>query len=271
MAPAATVLPAGLGHEPGLDVPPASRTVNLQPRPEAEDDSTIQTVGELVRRRAVSHPDRVIVSYPSSGIDYVDYTMQQLDVFAYRVAMGYQRIIPARTSSADTPTVVALLGPSDLDYIITMLALIKLGHTVLFLSTRISPAAIESLISTTGAKVLLAASAHTDVARATQQKLEGLVVDEIAPRCAYEFPIEVHADTRLDRTLDLSTETNNFVYIIHSSGMFKSYAAGSAKLTPKLHRLHRPSQAHLSDTQGSHCQLCCQHGNEGFHHAATVP
>ncbi|KAK4096417.1 acetyl-CoA synthetase-like protein [Parathielavia hyrcaniae] len=217
MAPAATVLPPLL-HDPGLDVPAASRAISLGPSHEPDDDSTIRTVGELVRRRAVSHPDRVIVSYPSSGIDYVDYTMQQLDVFAYRVATGYQRIIPTRTSSADPPTVVALLGPSDLDYIVTMLALVKLGHTVLFLSTRISPAAIASLISTTSANVLLAAPAHAEVARATQQGIQGLVVDEIAPRSTYEFPIEVHANTRLDQTLDPCTETNNVVYIIHSSG-----------------------------------------------------
>jgi acyl-CoA synthetase (AMP-forming)/AMP-acid ligase II len=234
MAPVATVLPLGLANDAGLDVPAASRTVTLAPRPEVEDDSTIHTVGELFRRRAVSHPDRVVVSYPSSGIDYVDYTMQQLDVFAYRVAMGYKRIIPTRTSSAEVPTVVALLGPSDLDYIVTMLALIKLGHTVLFLSTRISPAAIESLITTTGATVLLATPAFADVAMATQQSLNGLVVNDIAPRSAYEFPVEVHADTRLDQALDLPTETNHSVYVIHSSGMLPPKAQHPSLLVSVL-------------------------------------
>src|SRR5690606_36389984 len=104
-----------------------------------------------------------------------------------------------------------------------MLALIKLGHTVLFLSTRISPAAIESLISVTGASALLAGPSHLEVARATQQKLEGLTIDEIAPRSTYEFPVEVHADTRLDQVLDSSIEAGNFVYIIHSSGMLASF------------------------------------------------
>jgi acyl-CoA synthetase (AMP-forming)/AMP-acid ligase II len=197
-----------------------SAAIPPPPRAELEDDGTIQTVDELVRRRAIAHHDRVVVSYPSSGIEYVDYTMQQLDVFAYRVAMGYSKTIPPRTSSTEKPTVVAILGPSDLDYLVTMLALIKLGHTVLFLSTRISPAAIESLVSVTGASALLAAPAHLEVARATQQKLEGLTVDEIAPRSTYEFPVEIHADTRLDQALDLSVEAGNFVYIIHSSGMF---------------------------------------------------
>lgn len=221
MAPAAILAPGPMDNA-RLSKSGASPTVATTPRAAVSDDndSTIQTVDELVRRRAVSYPDRIVVSYPSSGTTYVDYTMQHLDVFAYRVAMRYKRIIPTRTSSAQKPTVVAVLGPSDLDYLVTMLALIKLGHTVLFLSTRIAPAAIESLISTTGAGVLLAAPGYSEVAVATQQKLPGLTVDEIAPRPTYEFPIEIHADTRLDELLDPSVETRNFVYIIHSSGMF---------------------------------------------------
>lgn len=214
MAPAAALV-----SNPGLMMPATSPNVALAPRAETGDDETIWTVDELVRRRAIAHPDRVVVAYPSSGINYVDYTMQQLDVFAYRVAMAYRRIIPTRTSSAQKPSIVALLGPSDLDYLVTMLALIKLGHTVLFLSTRISPAAIESLISATGARVLLAAPAHLDVARSTQQNIEGLTIDEIAPRSTYEFPVEIHADTRLDQDLDPSIEATNHVYIIHSSGI----------------------------------------------------
>ncbi|KAL2136924.1 hypothetical protein VTI74DRAFT_85 [Chaetomium olivicolor] len=238
MAPTATVLTPGPAGNAGFVKMATYPGVTATPRADVGDDSTIQTVGELVRRRAIAHPDRVVVSYPSSGIDYVDYTMQQLDVFAYRVAMGYNKILPARTSSAEKPTVVAILGPSDLDYLVTMLALIKLGHTVLFLSTRISPAAIESLVSVTGASALLAASAYLEVARATQEKLEGLTVDEIAPRSAYEFPIEVHADTRLDQGLDLSIETGNFVYIIHSSG--------STGLPKPIYQTHKAALANYA-------------------------
>ncbi|KAK4032964.1 putative gluconokinase 3 [Parachaetomium inaequale] len=238
MAPTASVLSPSPVDNTVLMKSATSPAIPPPPRAELEDDSTIQTVDELVRRRAIAHHDQVVVSYPSSGIDYVDYTMQQLDVFAYRVAMGYSKTIPARTSSTEKPTVVAILGPSDLDYLVTMLALIKLGHTVLFLSTRISPAAIESLVSVTGASALLAAPAHLEVARATQQKLEGLTVYEIAPRSTYEFPVEIHADTRLDQTLDLSIEAGNFVYIIHSSG--------STGLPKPIYQTHKAALANYA-------------------------
>ncbi|KAL0944906.1 nrps-like protein [Colletotrichum truncatum] len=182
------------------------------------DDSTIKTVDELVRRRARAHPNRVIVSYPSSGITYVDYTMRQLDVFAYRVAKFYEQRIPSRLNSDEKPTTVAVLGPSNFDYLVTMLALTKLGHTTLFLSTRISQEAIESLISVTGAKYLIADKRYLETAESAKENLSYLDVFEIANQSTYDFPIEVHADTQLDYGRDPLVETNNLIYIIHSSG-----------------------------------------------------
>jgi acyl-CoA synthetase (AMP-forming)/AMP-acid ligase II len=184
------------------------------------DESSIQTVDALVRHRARRDPHITIVSYPSSGADFVDYTMQQLDVFAYRVARHYQSFVPTRSSSAEAPTTVAVLGPSNLDYIVSMLALTKLGHTVLFLSTRISQAAIDSLITTTGATYLLADSRYVQSAIDAQENIPGLRIGEIARSNTYNFPIEVHADTRLDYQLDHKVEASNNIYIIHSSGMY---------------------------------------------------
>jgi acyl-CoA synthetase (AMP-forming)/AMP-acid ligase II len=145
--------------------------------------------------------------------------MQQLDVFAYRVARHYQISIPTRSSSTVKPTTVALLGPSNFEYLVSMLALTKLGHTVLFLSTRISQVAIESLIETTGATYLLADSRFLQVATQVQSDLPSLAVNEIARSNVFDFPIEIHADTRLDYQLDHAVEASNHVYIIHSSGM----------------------------------------------------
>jgi acyl-CoA synthetase (AMP-forming)/AMP-acid ligase II len=146
--------------------------------------------------------------------------MQQLDVFAYRVARHYQSFIPTRSSSAEKPTTVAVLGPSNLDYIVTMLALTKLGHTVLFLSTRISQAAIDSLVTTTGATYLLADSRFARSAIDAQTNISTLRIGEIAGPSTYNFPIEVHADTRLDYQLDHTVEASNHIYIIHSSGTY---------------------------------------------------
>lgn len=212
MAPAQIALPT-----PQTPTPSKSTTATVE-RIEKADDAPIQTVDALIRHRARTYPHATIIAYPSSGVDFVDYSMQQLDVFAYRVARHYQAFIPTRTSSHTTPTTVALLGPSNLEYAVTMLALTKLGHTVLFLSTRISQLAIESLIETTGATYLLADARYLQTAADVQTNMTKVFVEEIAKQSIFDFPIEVHADTRLDYQLDHDVEANNNVYIIHSSG-----------------------------------------------------
>jgi acyl-CoA synthetase (AMP-forming)/AMP-acid ligase II len=206
---------------------------------EKTDDAPIQTVDALIRHRARTNPHATIVAYPSSGVDFVDYSMRQLDVFAYRVARHYQTFIPSRTSSKVKPTTVALLGPSNLEYAVTMLALTKLGHTVLFLSTRISQLAIESLIQTTGATYLLADPRFLQTSADVQINMPSVHVEEIAKQSVFDFPIEVHADTRLDYQLDHTLEALNTVYIIHSSGKSR-YPPCQLDLADTL-RLYRTS------------------------------
>uniref|UniRef100_A0A8H7K449 gluconokinase n=1 Tax=Bionectria ochroleuca TaxID=29856 RepID=A0A8H7K449_BIOOC len=181
------------------------------------DDSDLFTVDSLVRRRARSNPDIHAISYPSSGIDFVNYTVQQLDVFAWRVAKQYEQSLPVRSSSAEKPRVIALLGPSNLEYLITLLALTKLGHTVLPLSTRIPQPAIENLMNVTGAQTLIAEARFLELAGKVSDSMS-IELLEIAPRSVFEFPIEVHAETKLDQALDPKIEQDNIAFIIHSSG-----------------------------------------------------
>jgi hypothetical protein len=193
MAPAQVALPASLPQAP----PPSAAPDSWQGT-QHRDDEPIRTVDALVRHRARLHPDAIIVSY--------------------RVARHYQTFIPIRTSSKVSPTTVAVLGPSNFDYLVTMLALTKLGHTVLFLSTRISQLAVESLIETTGATYLLADTRFLQLASEVQTNNLSLQVSSIAESSHFDFPIEIHADTRMDYQLDPAIEEANNIYIIHSSG-----------------------------------------------------
>jgi hypothetical protein len=214
MAPAQIALPTPLPQTSAQ-----SLSHSVRPNLEHLDESSIQTVDALVRHRARINPYATIVSYPSSGVEFVDYSMQQLDVFAYRVARHYQGFIPTRTNSKVAPTTIAILGPSNFDYLVTMLALTKLGHTVLFLSTRISQVAVESLIETTGATYLLADTRFLSLATDVQTSMPSLHIGSIAGSSTFNFPIEIHADTRMDYQLDPAIEEANIIYIIHSSGM----------------------------------------------------
>ncbi|WZH45841.1 Gluconate kinase [Fusarium acuminatum] len=198
----------------------AEVTVHSKPavRPQDIDDSQLRTIDGLIRQRASLYPHDHVLSYPSSGTSYVDYTLQQLDVFAWRVAKHYEADLPIRQSSSQKPTVVAMLGPSNLEYLITMLALNKLGHTALLLSTRIPQIAVESLVNATGATAILADGRFTQLADDVSDSISTLRSLLIAGREVFEYSIDAHGDTQLDGHLDPQIETENVAWIIHSSG-----------------------------------------------------
>ncbi|UKZ96440.1 putative NRPS-like protein biosynthetic cluster [Trichoderma asperellum] len=206
-------------HQGSLDpsrkpvVRPSSTSANI-----AKSESVPRTIDALLRLRATSYPQDHIVSYPKSGIEFIDYNLQQLDVFAWRVANHYERHLPARKSSQEKPLVVALLGVSNFEYLITLLALIKLGHTVLLLSTRITVPAIESLMNATSASTIIVDRKHLSTAGEIQNLLPLLQLYEIIDRQVFEYSIEAHGDTQLDSHLDPETETENIALIVHSSG-----------------------------------------------------
>ena len=176
------------------------------------------TVDELMRHRSAFYPNEQAISYPRHGVDFVHYTFRQLDVFAWRVAQLYSTFIPVRERSSETPRVVALLGPSNFEYLISLLALAKLGHTALLVSTRIPQAAIESLTQATGAETLIADSKHLAVANDAVARSSRVNVRELAKQSAFEFAIDLHGDTSMTGHLDAKIKENHTSFIIHSSG-----------------------------------------------------
>ncbi|OJD38111.1 nrps-like enzyme [Diplodia corticola] len=199
-------------HMDAVDTDSEPETVPPEPR----------TVDELMRSRSRTDPDLPLISYPSSGIEYVDYTPRQLDIFAYRVAHVYKQLIPQRASSHEKPSVIGLLGPSNLEYLVTMLALTKLGHTVMFQSTRISQEAHASLLNTTGSRHMVIDASFADMAAALKRdNIPDLTVIPIAGPEVYGLPIsdaDNNLNTRMDQHLDVEVEQSHVAWIIHSSG-----------------------------------------------------
>jgi acyl-CoA synthetase (AMP-forming)/AMP-acid ligase II len=195
---------------------PLATSTHYTPRAERRPPCTID---ELVRQRADDGPEEAIISYPSSGVDYVDYTSRQLDVFAFRVAQKYRSLMPQRLSSSDSETVVALLGTSNFEYFISILALTKLGHSVLFLSTRISSAAYTSLLKATGAIHILVDASFRETAEQVKEGLPSLNVHKITDKATYDYPVTTRdIDTNLTHHLDPEAESCKVAWIIHSSG-----------------------------------------------------
>lgn len=183
------------------------------------EGSKPQTIDSLIRHRANLLGDTPLVYYPHTGIDYVGYSMRQLDIFAFRVAQKLAPRLPPRTSSSEKPIVVSLLGPSDLNYLATLWALSKLGHSVLLLSTRISLEAYASLLESTKSKYIVIAKDFQDTADDLKKRIPDLQIDYIATDGWYNFPIgDKQINTNLTPNLDPAQEATYISWIIHSSG-----------------------------------------------------
>ncbi len=173
-----------------------------------------RTISELLTCRAREFPHDPILGYPSSGVQYEEYTYSQLDRFSSEAAATYSRNLIPRSSSQEPERVVALLGASNLDYFVTALALSRLGFTVLFLSTRISGAAYVSLLNATHCETMIVDSSSQRTASALQSTLSDLQVLSVLDSSYYSAT----SNDAFSAGLDLETETHKICWIIHSSG-----------------------------------------------------
>lgn len=209
------ILPAS-SRSAALDSKSSSIKV-LQTRAQHEEikSQNPSTVDELIKLRANQEgKDASIIAYPTRDTEYNDYTPSQLDGFVERAASLYAATIPQRITSDDPVQVVGLLGPSDFSYLVAFLAISRLGHSVLLLSTRITDEAHESLIRTTKATALLYDEAFEHTALALRGHNTGLRVMKIRDTTALPTTSENVKPARLDP----SRETLNTSFIIHSSG-----------------------------------------------------
>jgi acyl-coenzyme A synthetase/AMP-(fatty) acid ligase len=111
--------------------------------------------------------------------------------------------------------VIALLGPSDLEFMITMFALSRLGYTILILSPRLAIEAHVALLKVTGCSTLCYASTLEPTVH-TIQKTEKLRTLKILNRSDFEHS---ENETPLLRIKDELTEMRHKIaFIMHSSG-----------------------------------------------------
>lgn len=130
--------------------------------------------------------------------------------------MHYSKTIPQRVSSGDPVQVVGLLGPSDFEYLITLLAVSRLGHTVLLLSTRIAEDAYVSLAEATKATFLITYPSFQSMGQNVSQRTGVIQVPVVEP---VDVNSPVVSSARLPASdLHGPTENKNITWVIHSSG-----------------------------------------------------
>jgi acyl-coenzyme A synthetase/AMP-(fatty) acid ligase len=181
--------------------------------PQSPPLKTPRTITELLSLRARDLPDEPIFGYPSEKLEYIEHTYSDLVRISSQAARIYSNFLPVRSDSKQDAQVIALLGPSNLDYFFTLLALSRLGFTVLFLSTRISEAAYLSLLNITKCRHIVVDQSFRKTARALASVQHDLEVIDIVSQDRY---VTDAADPGPE--LDPEAESAKVAWIIHSSG-----------------------------------------------------
>ncbi|TID06887.1 Non-canonical non-ribosomal peptide synthetase FUB8 [Colletotrichum higginsianum] len=217
----------------------AARSLLTSEKPTVEIVETVKplelrTVTDLLLRRVEEAPDVDVLAYPATARgrdDYVNYTAKDLDRFADEAARKYAQagLLPENPSSSQAE-VVALLANSDLNYVVSMFALSRMGFAVLYLSTRLSPEAYVNLLKKTDCHRIVVAdrygdaaaqiNAHSDSPVSTFGILDKADYD-VAEPSGERFPVFSHPNAG-----------QRISFIVHSSGstglpkpIFQTHAA----------------------------------------------
>ncbi|KAL7268911.1 hypothetical protein RUND412_008444, partial [Rhizina undulata] len=181
------------------------------------------SIDELLRIQYKRIPNVPVVSYPSEGATvYEHFTPSDFDRFANGAVKQYSKSLAKNTTftlSSTGQRIVALLGPSNLDYLVSIFALSRLGYTILFLSTRISDAAYVHLFQKTGCTdVAIHPSFAKTIARVKEIHGDNLNVFDIASRSEYALGENSSPDESAHLEIDPEVQGKKAAWIIHSSG-----------------------------------------------------
>ncbi|OKL61788.1 hypothetical protein UA08_02211 [Talaromyces atroroseus] len=186
------------------------------PSPPAEGFQPPYIIDDVLRDLVRNAPDEPLVGYPKSAhgvTDYVYYTPCDLDRFANGAVKEYKRAGLAEFSHPTENRVVSILGPSNLDYIVSLFALSRMGYTVLLLSTRLSTEAYANLVTLTKCTNIAYAPPNK---KAVEQIVEHLQIGTFAIPEFANYSKEPSGPLIQSRgTLQSS---HKCAFIIHSSG-----------------------------------------------------
>ncbi|KAF6229077.1 hypothetical protein HO133_007191 [Letharia lupina] len=179
------------------------------------DLSRFQLLHEVFRHRAADPIQRPLMAFPKSGFaDYEYFTGKVLDQFTDTAAWHYAK------ANIQTPTGlsrVALLGPTNLEWVVSFFGLSRAGYTVLTLSPRLSAPAIVKLMQETHCECLIYHESP---------KLLAVMIEVVSLMSLQTLPILSRHDydtpkgpaPPFERDIDVAEERRRPATISHSSG-----------------------------------------------------
>ncbi|KAH6660833.1 hypothetical protein BKA67DRAFT_508664 [Truncatella angustata] len=168
--------------------------------------SAFTTVLEVVDEQAKDLPESPALGFAdfsskgqSHETPYV--TFEQLSELSKSAACVLTKIVGSATAT------VGLISTSDLNFVLTWLGLMRLGHTVFLLAPQLETAALKHLCEGSGVKNILLGGSQQQKAL---QPIEGVSFEKI--------PDYNHGEVNINLATYLDVSTSDAAYLRHTSG-----------------------------------------------------
>lgn len=126
---------------------------------EVVPDEVFYTLDQLVRRRAETHADDIVLSYQNHGSSFVDFTGWDIELLTRIAAINYYKQLPSNITSPGKNGKVALVGVSGLAYYFTFIAIQRLGLSAVFISPRLADQGFAHLLKCTACSAAIVSEA----------------------------------------------------------------------------------------------------------------
>ena len=197
-----------------------------------------KTINAFLDAQAKDNPGLPCVGFAIPALDLSEqwdskvYTFLKVRNASLSLAKSLQQEMGADLNQNRT---VGLLCPSTPDFLLTWLALMRLGHAVLLIAPQCQPAAIRSLCESCEASFLLNDESYTDLAEeaakspASSPESVGLTASVL--RSTHDLEQAPSGEDTTVRPI-FQTGENDVAYLHHTSGT----SSGTPKPIPQTHR-----------------------------------
>ncbi|KAF2644124.1 acetyl-CoA synthetase-like protein [Massarina eburnea CBS 473.64] len=175
----------------------------------------LKVLDDIIQHRASDNPPAPILGYPKddSADIYERFTGRQLDLFIDAAAKHFL----ASGLEANSKKTVALFAPSNVDFVVSLFALSRLGYTVLCLSLRLAPIAIINLLRQAECSTIVHGySPHIE--SMVQEVAQEVPLQTLHTPARKVYWAQKNEGPMFKREYSRDEETNRIALVMHSSG-----------------------------------------------------
>ena len=179
------------------------------------DVSEFKLLDQVFRHRAADPCQVPLLAFPKTDhADFEYFTGRDLNHFTDSAAWTYEGQ-GLRSVGSD---VVGILGPTDIDWVITLFALSRVGKTVLILSPRLSAEAVLKLARETQCQSLIYRDTLilSGIVQEVQKSNKGMQMFHMLTRDKYDVSNQEIAP--FVRDINITEERNRTCVVMHSAG-----------------------------------------------------